>query len=87
MRTRADKWRHEYRSGSSVLREAMAEGPVFLGDLDKAHEHVLRSDAGAFLEQFRDPLAALSAAYKSAVRGYPNRRRGAVSRRPTFQPS
>ena len=35
---------------SSVLRKAVTEGPVFLLDLDKAHEHVLRPDARAFAE-------------------------------------
>jgi coproporphyrinogen III oxidase len=37
------------------LREAVAEGPILFRDLYKAHEHVLRPDAGAFAEQLRDP--------------------------------
>ena len=35
---------------SSVLREAVAEGPILFHDLDKVHEHVFRPDAGTFAE-------------------------------------
>ncbi len=35
---------------SSVLREAVAEGPILFRALDKVHEHILRPDAWAFTE-------------------------------------
>jgi hypothetical protein len=47
--------RYQHCVASSVLREAVAERPILFRDLDKVHEHVLRPDAGAFLEQLRDP--------------------------------
>ena len=37
------------------IGEAVADGPILFRGLDKVHEHVLRADAGAFTEQFRDP--------------------------------
>ena len=39
---------------SSKLREAVADGPVLFGGIENVHEHVLRADARAFAEQFRD---------------------------------
>jgi hypothetical protein len=40
---------------SSVLCEAVAEGPILFRDFDKVHEHVLRPEAGAFPKQLGDP--------------------------------
>jgi hypothetical protein len=35
--------------------EAMADGPILFRCVENVHEHVLRPDARAFAEQFRDP--------------------------------
>ena len=39
---------------SSVLRDAVAKGPILFRDFDKVHEDVLRPDARTFAEQLRD---------------------------------
>src|ERR1700689_2913248 len=50
----ADRARR-HRIASSVLCEAVSEGPILLHHLDQVHEHILRPNDRAFAQELRDP--------------------------------
>jgi hypothetical protein len=52
------------------LGEVAAKRPVLFRGLEKVYKHLLREDAGAFVEQLRDtPACRAVGCFRSAVRG------------------